>query len=249
MNRYKKNYYCKEELLKRKLYFTFYCTCGYCTNKINTHFLCKQLFIGDIATFILHLDYYHDIYTYRNNKIKIQNYRDNITIIEYERHNFSTLWVNIHTVLSKYEQIKTYPDININQNLFNVDDSIVTNTHILRADLELKMGQCSNGKELLEKQITKFVKENNILLEIFRIHDSRFFLKNLTRYHIESDLPEHSQMIEKYALYDICSPVLTGITAATHRWKETLLSRCCEFCHLYGHKTSKCRNKVKPVHI
>lgn len=196
MSRYKKDYYSKEELLKRKLYFTFNCKCSYCIDKINTHLLCKELFIYDVALICMHLNYNHDIYTYCKNIINIAKYKKNIDTFNVERESYQTLWAQFHGMLSSYIKIKDHQYLKDHQHktIFNVNEQIIDNTRKLLADIEFKVIQHNNAIDLLKKGICDLTILNNKLYDIFEVHNYRIYPKNLSLYHIDSDLPEHKMI-------------------------------------------------------
>lgn len=245
MNRYKRDYYSKDELLKRKLYFTFYCTCQYCNKAINIHLLCKTLFIHDIAQLLMHLNYYHDIFMYHQNITRISTYEKNIKELKLERNAYLTISSNISTMLTSYTEIKNnhYVKDFHGKTLYHVDNTIVDKTYAFLDDVQCKMHEHNNAMELVQKNITNLTSDNVDLYDIFSMHDSRIFLKNLTLYHIDSDIPEHIKLIQQYASHNRCRNLLkTHPLVPEHDWKLKLQRKCCDNCHLYGHYTKYCRN-------
>jgi hypothetical protein len=237
----KRNYYTKENLLKRPLYFTFKCHCQYCKKLINTYILSKELFINDIAYIILNLMYYHDIFMYQKNEMSHDMFTKMINDFNSQMQEYRKLKTEVQSLIYIQTNVQNkYSFFNDNDNIFNLPQDIVNNTLIKINTLQENIDDCELMVNKYYNKSKKIRNKLNMIRNIFDAHDKKFHLKNLNLYAIYS--PEHLDILEKYASFNLATQLLGDQDGLKKNWQTFLASRCCTKCHYFGHKASVCRN-------
>lgn len=240
----------ESKLQKQKVSLEFKCHCDYCKKYMKIIFFLKNELEKDIVQYIIQISLQNDILEYINAdyvirfvELKLINIKSRLSTLNKEKERAGLFLESIKTI-----NYKLFDDIKYDENkpsFFNIPKSIITNTKDIIKDFDNKIIDFQVNIELVTSKLQDKKDSKNYYLEICKNHNKKIVdIKNLNAYNLYTTDEEQRLMIQKYFHRNLFTSILSFNDTKIYstNWRE-IESRCCKYCHLFGHFVEKCKKK------
>lgn len=254
------------ELSKRKVYLEFQCDCDYCKNNIKTILILKelsingQLFPSDLIFYILNLIIDSEFTQAKTIVTESQNIEREFDKVKgmlnklYEKRDKGDKLIELTAFSIYYDDTKP--------SLFNVPQELIFETQTIMDRIHSDIIKYETERDLLSMKLTAVWNLKKYYETLYKRHDARLKIKNLNRFNLYLPLPLlpvkegnekdelQSQLIRRFYRGDIFIS-LANLSSYSEfirdermqDYREILDTKCCLYCHLYGHHVEICRSK------